>query len=306
MVRALFKLLRWPNLLMIVAVQYLLRLAFIEALDLPHVLNHWQFALGVLTSVLLAAGGYIINDLYDLENDRINKPERMVIGSVLSEDRAWNLYFGSVIGAVLAGYFVAQASGIESLWMIPPLAVVLLYLYAYQWKKLPLVGNLLIALLAALPVFLVGIYDLLPAANYENAATVRQSLEVVAAYAGFAFISHLLRELVKDAQDRKGDAALGFKTLALSLSPKLYKAIVYLVWLLLFVPLAYYSIYLWNSDPLSAAYLLLSLIAPLLYFAWALAGAQKASDFGRLSGLLKWVMLAGMLSIAVFTLVTMR
>ncbi len=150
------KLVRWPNLLMIMLMQYLIRFAIIESLNVPHVLNQFEFFLGVLCSVTLAAAGYIINDLYDLQVDLENKPQRMTIGKAFSEKSAWTIYTILNIIAIGCGYYVAQASGLDSLWLIPPIAIALLYLYSVDLKRRAVLGNLLVSLLVALPIILVA------------------------------------------------------------------------------------------------------------------------------------------------------
>lgn len=295
------KLIRWPNLLIIALVQYLLRFSIIEALNIPHALNHFYYALGVLCSISLAAAGFIINDIYDQANDLINKPQRVTIGKHLSENLAWNSYFAFSLIAIVSGYVLANHVDLDGLWMVPVLATLLLYLYAINLKKHPVLGNLIVALLTALPVFLVAVFDVLPAANPENAALIKQVFRVIVGYSGFAFWLTLIREIVKDAEDIKGDAQLGFKTLAIRLGRDNIKWVIGALSLVLLAFTLWFNSSLYPGDLISSTYVALFVNLPLLYFFWVLFRAQSAGDFKKLSNLLKIIILTGILSMVVFT-----
>lgn len=298
---AFLRLTRWPNLVIIALVQYLMRFSLIEYLEIPHVLNHFEFFLGVLCSISLAAGGYIINDLNDLEADAINKPARISIGKGISENTAWSLYLIFTAIALGCGYWLGQVVALPNLGYIPVLAALLLYLYALDLKKRAVIGNLLVALLTGLPVFLVGVFDVLPAAELGNAAQVKSAFEVITAYSLFAFWINLMRELAKDAQDTKGDAAQGYRTLAVLLGPKNQRLIIFALALVLFIFTAYFNWGLYPGDPLSTAYVALFVNAPLLFFIVKSTRARRSDDFRRLSNLLKIIMLTGILSMVIFS-----
>lgn len=299
---AYFKLIRWPNLLIIALLQYLIRFAIIESLNLPHVLSHTYFFLGVLCSIALAAGGYIINDLYDLEVDALNKPQRITIGKAISENSAWNYYYATVIIAIGSAYLLAQEAEVEDLWMIAPLAAVILYLYAYDLKARPFLGNFIVALLSALPVFLVGVFDVLPAANDENALQVSQTMEVILAYSLFAFGISFIREMIKDAEDKLGDTEAQYKTLAILLPAKAFKLLIVLLLIAHLIPLASYSWGVWAYDQFSASYLFLFVVAPIIFLIYKSALAKNSSDYKLISTGLKILMLTGILSMLIFTL----
>jgi len=300
----ILRLIRWPNLLMIVFIQYLIRFSFTEALNIPHALDHWYYALGVLCSVLLAAGGYIVNDLFDLETDTTNKPKRITIGRGISEDRAWYLYFTTVILAALSAYFLAQEVELEGLWLVAPLASILLYLYATNLKKRPLIGNVLVSLLSAMPVFLVAIFDLLPAGTEENAEMVKQGFQVLLYYSAFAFWLTLIREIVKDMEDRKGDTMAGYQTLAIIMPERGLKALLILLIAVALAPIIWYAqdLLSMGGNISSALYVLLAVALPLAFVGFRLMRASTAADFHHISSFTKIVMLLGILSMPVFTL----
>lgn len=297
------KLFRLPNLLMILFVQYLIRYSVVLWLDIDHYLNHFQFFLGALCSILLAAGGYIINDLYDVDTDTVNKPERITIGKKISIRRAWSMYGYINVLAILLGYYLANLIKLPELWLIPVVAAALLYLYAVDLKKRAILGNLIVSMLTAMPVFLVAIYDLLPALTMQNAEVLRPFIFTICGYALFAFWINFIREIVKDAEDIKGDEESGFKTLAILLGPLKIRFVLGVLLAVLFSATATFNFIVFkNHDWLSGAYLLLGVNVPVVYLAYLISKARTSKDYSKPSKLLKTIMVLGIFSMLVFTL----
>ncbi len=270
-------------------------------LDIDHFLNNWQFALGALCSVLLAAAGYIINDLYDLEADGINKPHRVTIGKEISVKRAWSVYLYTNLLAIIVGYYLANLIRMTDLGLIPLVAAALLYLYAVDLKKRAILGNIIVSLLTALPVFLVAVYDLLPALTVENAPVLRPFIYIISGYALFAFWLNFMREIIKDAEDIGGDDKSGYKTLAVLLGPIQVRYVIFLLLVVLMSCTVTFNYYLFqNEEWLSAGYVLLAINSPLTYFGVKLYEAGQAEDYTLLSKLMKLIMLLGILSMLVF------
>ncbi len=304
------KLIRWPNLLLIILVQYLIRFFIIEraffppnlSTYVPHYLDNIWFAVGVLCSVALAAAGYIINDIFDQTNDDHNKPERVLVGKSISENVAWSLYATFNIIAFITGYLLAQHIDMPGLWMLPPVAAALLYLYAIDFKKRAILGNLLVSILTALPVFLIAVYDLLPAANAENASEIRPVFYAIIAYAVFALYTNFIREIIKDAEDLEGDKAQGFKNLAVLIGRDYIRYVIITLLLVLLIFCGYFNIYLFAGDIYSSVYILIFINLPIAYLIYKVLRAKKKHDFKQASTLLKIIMLTGILSMVMFTL----
>ena len=298
------KLIRWPNLLMIALVQYLIRLSIIESLNVPHVLNHLEFFLGVLCSISLAGAGYIVNDLYDIQTDKANKPNRMIIGRYMTEKQGWTLYTVLNIIAIAAGYYVASASGFDNLWLIPPIAILLLYLYATDLKRRAVIGNLVVSLLVALPVLLVGVFDVLPAAGSGNDPLVKSVWQVILGYSSFALLVNFIREVVKDAEDYEGDRQAGYKTLAVLFGRDQVRYVILVLLFILLIFTGAYNIYLFENQAqlFTSLYVLILVNLPILVIAWRVINARSKADFARAGLWLKVLMLTGILSMAVFTI----
>ncbi len=300
--QAFFKLIRWPNLLIIALVQYMIRFFITESLDIPHMLNHLEYAYGVICSITLAAAGYIINDIYDLEVDRQNKPQRMVLGKQISVQNAWTVYIVLNIIAVVTGYLVSEAAGYDDLWLLPILAIVILYFYALNLKKRPVIGNLVVSLLTALPVFFVGLFDLLPAIEPESQSLIRTAFYVICGYSLFAFWVNFIREIVKDTEDINGDKRQGYKTLAVLLGVEYIRYVIAILGMVLLVFIGYFNAFMFFEDLISSIYLLIFVSLPVAYFIVRVFRAKRTKDFKKLSLMLKYIMLTGILSMAIFTL----
>jgi len=224
MVTNIFKLIRWSNLLIIALLMFIIR-HFIFQAGLPGLfslqLDVFNFSLLVLSVVLIAAGGNIINDIYDQETDEINKPHKKIIGTHISETMGWVLYllctvFGIGIGYYLAHYFLQD----NSFLLFHLISPALLWVYASNLKKTALIGNIVVALLAA--------FVPLAVLTFEYGAMLLTYWDVIQMnvlgnpfqymfdwtfyLALFAFITTLIRELIKDIDDVAGDEQTQMKT----------------------------------------------------------------------------------------------
>lgn len=296
------KLIRWPNLVIIALVQYLIRFFIIDSLNVPHYLDHLYFFLGVVCSVSLAAAGYVVNDLFDLDADNHNKPHRMVIGRQITESTGWGIYAFFNIVAFITGYILAQHINMPGLWLLPVVAAALLYLYSIDLKKRPVIGNFVVSLLTALPVFLVAVYDILPAATPDNADVIRPVFYVILVYALFAFYSNFIREIIKDAEDLEGDQDQRYRTIAVILGRDYIRYVIVILILVMLVFTGYFNVYLFSSDLYSSLYLLLFVNLPTLYLIFKIFRARQKEDFKQASTLMKLIMLTGIVSMVVFTL----
>ena len=134
------KLIRLPNLLIIALAQYLVRFAIIipilEAYNLTSAVSEINFFLVVLSTVLIAAGGYIINDYHDLQIDLINKPSKVIISKKVSKKASINLYGIVSLSGVAIGVYLSFFQNIFLLWQINILSAVLLLIYSSYLKKI--------------------------------------------------------------------------------------------------------------------------------------------------------------------------
>lgn len=273
LVESLLKLTRFGNLIIIGLAQYCTAGFLIG----PHTLTDYRLFLLSSSVVLIAAAGYIINDYYDVKIDYINKPERVVIGRSITRRYAI-LYHVLLSGlGILIGLFLSWRIGFVNVT-----SVFLLWLYSNTLKRLPFVGNFTVALLTGLSILSVDIY-------YKT----HQSLIVI--YASFAFFMTLVREIVKDMEDLKGDNTFGCKTLPIVWGIRRTKLIIYGI-LLTFALEVLVLNYFYDVLPLS--YFVFFLFLPLAALVIWIGRADTKRDFGRVSTFCKVIMLLGILSMA--------
>lgn len=300
----LLKLIRYQNLLMIALMQLVFKYGFLDQQNIPLALNDWQYLLLVLTTVLLAGAGYLINNIFDKETDLVNKPEDVIVGKYISEDKAFNLYIGLNIVGVGIGFYLANFIGKPAFALLFILISATLYLYASSLKQSLLIGNLIIAILTSFTVIIIGIFNLYPLINIENQAFLGLIFRVLLDYALFAFLINFIREIVKDLEDVNGDYNQGMNTLPIALGVTRTARVVFLISFIPIVALLYYinEYYFINELYIATVYCLLTIVAPLIYFTVKSASAKNKEDFHHLSLVLKFVLLFGILSALVVTL----
>lgn len=202
-------LIRWKNLIMIALVQYLIKYALLEPFYKSHgvltTLNDFNFFLLVIATVCIAAGGYVINDVYDIETDKINKPDRLIINKYISEKNASTLFMILTIIGVGLGFYLSNGINKPGFFAIFIIASALLYVYSSFLKQIAIVGNIIVSLVVGLSIILIGVFELIPAVPYGNKDVQFTFLKIIRDYAIFAFMISLIREMVKDIEDIDGD-----------------------------------------------------------------------------------------------------
>ncbi|TRO66326.1 geranylgeranylglycerol-phosphate geranylgeranyltransferase [Christiangramia sabulilitoris] len=291
------KLIRAGNLLFIALTMFLIKYGLFEPFGVAITLNLFGFSLLVLAVVMVAAGGYVINDIYDVPADLANKPERTYINKNISEKSAYRLFFILNIIGVGLGFYLSNMIGRPGFSAFFIFGSAILYLYNSQFQQTILVGNILVSLIVGLIPVGVGLYDLLPAITPENQQTQSTIFSILLDYSIFAFLINLLREIVKDQQDIDGDYNAGYRTLPIEFGKKRVNKILFVAGL---IPLAFliYYIYQYLFENISAViYTLLFLVAPLLFFLINILSAEKKNEYARLSAVLKAILFFGFISI---------
>ncbi len=283
---ALPTLVRWPNLLIMLLCLALVRASLLlPELPVQEALLRPRFGLLVVAALLVAAAGYIINDYYDVKIDAINRPDRLVIGRVVRRRKAMLAHLLlSTVGVLLAG------------WLHPVLGAVtlgtalLLWGYSARFKRVALVGNVSIATLTAALV-------LLPELQLQLERN--DSNSVVWPYALAAFLLTVVREIVKDVEDMRGDAQHGCRTLPLVLGVARTKWVAgfFLACLALLTLGATGRLFASGHWPLGT-WLVLLVLLPMAQLTRLLLRADRRHHFKYLSAWCKGIMLAGVLSMA--------
>ncbi len=307
-IKSFFKLIRWTNLLMIAIMMLLVYHCLMYPMSESGVVGALpsspSFILLLISMIFIVAGGYVINDIFDVKIDKINKPDKLIVSKVFSED-ASKLFYGILTFIGLCSGLLSSIMILDSsfylLFATMLLLACLLYSYSARYKRKLLVGNLIVSLSVAFAVFLPWLFEMLYLSNntlilYAVKETSMLTLPYVLIYTVFAFLMTLMREIIKDAEDFQGDLVTHCRTIPIVLGIKKMNLILGLLALLLWVILLYFQIILYHLN----SYLALSI----MYIIWIglpisiinLFNRNVKINYHRHSVSLKIIMLLGILS----------
>lgn len=269
-------------------------------------MNNFQFALLVIATLCIAAAGNVINDIYDIEIDKINKPEKLIVGRKVSETAANRIFLILNILGVGIGFYLANTLGKPGMASIFIICSALLYLYASYLKGILLIGNILVSVLVALSILIVGVFDIIPAINTDQMNMQLKAMKILLHYAFFAFMINLIREIVKDIEDINGDKNGGMNTLPIAIGRKRAAFVVFCLGVLMvFSVVGYMYVVLYNTQYI-ILYFLFLVVGPLLYFCIKAWSAESKKEFAFLSFFLKIIMFTGICSILLYPMVVLK
>jgi 4-hydroxybenzoate polyprenyltransferase len=258
----------------------------------------YDFALLVLATVFITAGGYVINDYFDIKTDLINKG-KVIVGTKVPRREAmmWHSIF-NIIG-VAAGFYVSYKAGYIWLGTLFLVTSGLLYFYSASYKRQFLIGNVIVALLTAMVPMLVVFYEWPALYQYYSVNAIRLPeinfiIYWVGGFAIFAFFINLIREIIKDIEDFEGDIAYGRNTVPVVIGVTTAK-IVSICLIAIMILLLYLAWHFFVSDILTLIYLSITVVLPLLIVIYKLFKSKEKKQVHSASSLIKVVMIAGVL-----------
>jgi 4-hydroxybenzoate polyprenyltransferase len=239
------KLIRIINLLIIVLTMYGIH-TFLIAVNYDEMVNTHavDFFLLVLSTVMIAAGGNIINDYFDVKADRVNKPEKLIITKHIK--RRWAIVTHWALNGIAFSIAIYLSAKYQSLWFvfIHLISINTLWFYSMLFKRKVLVGNIMIASMTALvPILVIVFFQVNNYSPYPHSEFDPLSWDadidytIIYLIAAFAFIQNLAREIIKDAQDVEGDQLIYVKSLPMVIGEK--KSLRIAMGLLLVLPIFY-------------------------------------------------------------------
>lgn len=264
----------------------------------------WILTLLIISVVGIAAGGYVINDYFDVKIDRINHPDNLVVTRIISRDAAMNLFYGLTAVGVIAGTVVAWWAHSWTLLFTYVVIPGLLWFYSASYKRMFLVGNLVVAFASAIVPLLVAIANADYLHHlYQNALAYSPIVGELYVWTGgfaiFAFLLTWVREIVKDIEDIEGDREMECRTLPIVWGDKVAKIIA----TILLVAIATLIVYIlfavlpfsheWKSLP--TRYVVFGLIVPILCSIVLLWAANNRTEYHRVQTIIKFAMFMGML-----------
>ena len=294
------KLIRYKNLLIIAGTQLLFNFFLNNGFFKQTALSGIDFFFLIFATICIAAGGNIINDICDVEIDKINKPEKLIVGTVISEKTANKLYIIITILGVAAGFYVSNSIGKATFGVFFILTSALLYFYATTLKKYFLWGNILISVLVGFSVFIIGIFDIIPIKSHENIFIFKIYFKTILFYTTLAFFINLLREIVKDIQDTDGDYNNNIVSLSIVLGKERSSKIIAILSLTGAICLFVFIYSVFHSYIFLILYFIIFVISLMFYLSYVSWYAKKDSEFSKMSNLLKIIMITGVLSVIPF------
>lgn len=269
-------------------------------------LNYLQLALLTASILFIAAGGYVANDMADVEIDQINKPGKNMIGILISQKNALRLYYALTGLGILLSLALAVYIWNYNLAIVQTAIAVSLYFYAFYFKKTFFPGNFIVALAVAAVPFTYGVYEIIPlqeAYIFIQEDYPEFNFNFLAywmlGFTAFAFVITLSREITKDIQDLKGDSQFGSKSLPAVMGITFSRIVIVVLYLLIIWGLSY----LYFNHLQDGATLIYFSILGLLFFTLIIVTvlAKTPRHFARVSALNKLVSVLGVLYTAVVT-----
>jgi 4-hydroxybenzoate polyprenyltransferase len=309
------KLLRPLNLLIIALILCLIKYFLINQFIAESSLNNINFFLFVISTILITAGGYIINDIYDENVDKINKEKTRIINKELSARIAIFWYFAFNIIAIILILYVAYIIQKLTFTLIFIYSIFSLWKYSKYLKTKFLRGNFLVSWLVALSIINIGLFDVIPVISNNSSPII---FKIILLYAAFAFLMTFSREIIKDIEDEYGDKKIHANTIIIKVG--IYKTKVLInsinTLVFLFIGLWQYfqysllqttfnlpekqQIQIWGTDINSILYVIIMQLF-LIVFIIKCSQSESKEDFSFLSKFSKFIMILGILSIGFFT-----
>jgi 4-hydroxybenzoate polyprenyltransferase len=311
---AFLKLIRVENLIIIAFAQYCLRyLVLHEILEQHQIQSAMEgtlFHLMVLSTLLIAAAGYIINDYFDIKTDLINHPETVVVDRVIKRRWAIILHLSFTTLGLFLGVYAALKTGYLRLAGFHILAATLLWFYSTHFKKQLLTGNLVVAILTASATFMPFVFEMgvlqhvFPGFHVTHTIVILACLKASILFSLFSFLTTLAREIIKDLEDFKGDALTGSRTMPISwgiITSKVFTCFTLLITIILLSVIIYSRFKIERHlFSLNSLYIFIGLILPLSVLIGLVVKAQHEKHYKISSLLLKGIMLIGIFYCFIF------
>jgi len=299
------KVIRYKNLLFIAFIQLvmqkLLIVPILQTFGFQTTFNNSLLFLLIASTVLIAAGGYVLNDYFDIKIDAINRPEKQLVGTKISRQSAMLMHqiltgLGILVGLLLA-YFT-QSFTLGFIYIVIP---GLLWFYSASYKRQFIVGNVVISFITSITILIVAIAQIADLQKefgkliFETAIP-HQIYAWLGAFSIFAFLCNWIREIIKDMEDERGDRELECHTMPIIWGIKKTKWFIYgLITVTVIGLFAANALFIPFEGTLTLRYIIFGLLLPLAVLCYLMAMAKSREDFNQAASMLKIIMLVGVL-----------
>lgn len=294
-----FKLVRWKNLLLIAYVFILIEYVLFPFFQIYTLLSTFQFLILLVSVILITAAGYIINDIFDVKADKINKPTKVIVSTKITVEKAKIWYKITNTFGIILGILLCLNIGKPSYSFIFMGTSLLLYYYSKTFKTKPFIGNLIIAFSIALSILILPVFQLDFTIKNQAQNTV---ISIILLLSFFAFLLNLTREIVKDIIDINGDYNLNNNTLPIIFGRKRIRFLSLILCAFTLLFLLYLVLNFSKQFKYTLLYLVVFTMLPMVYIMVKLNIAKSKKQFQTISTLLKICMFLGINSILIFSL----
>ena len=315
----IFKIIRWKNLVIISLSQIFIKFFFIDFFIQKDQLLNENFVILLIVTILIAASGYIVNDIYDYNLDQINKPEKVVLGKFLKSRNAIIIYMMFNCLAIVLSIFLCMKIEQEIYILVFLLIIYCLWLYSKKLKKYKTIGNILIAFFISLSILNVPLF------SYKNILSDDRFFVflIISIFSVLAFLINVKREIIKDIEDIEGDKIHKVKSLPIIFGTKKSKLVTIIIGIILMFAISslitfqililrsdllldvggnqFSNPQIWGANYISIIYMFIILIM-FFYVELLILNATTKTNFTKASKLLKYLMILSLFSIPVFSL----
>ncbi|MCU0473858.1 MAG: geranylgeranylglycerol-phosphate geranylgeranyltransferase [Bacteroidales bacterium] len=311
-------LIRWQNLLIVILTMVMMRYFVIEpllsgidvtlisspgeAVPMALQLPWYDFIILVAATVFITAGGYVINDYFDIKTDLLNRG-KVIVGTRIPRRQAmmWHNIF-NILG-VAAGFYISWKAGYIWMGILFLLVSGLLYFYSVSYKRQFIIGNILVAILTAIVPLLVILYEWPALYRFYTVNTAESPVlgflfYWVGSFALFAFLTTLSREIIKDIEDFEGDMAYGRNTIPVVIGIPASRVVAVSL-IIVTLSMLYLVWHFFINDKITLIYLSSVIVLPLLFVIYLVAIGRNKKQLHAASNIMKLIMLAGILYSAV-------
>lgn len=302
---AYIRLIRLQNLVFIGFIQIVMQFAvlnpILQIFGFDVVFENSMLSLLIAATVLIAAGGYVLNDYFDIKIDTINRPEKQIVGNIISRRYAMILHqvltgLGTFCGLLLA-YF-ARSYTLAFIFIVVP---GLLWFYSASYKRQFMIGNLVVSFIAALTVLVVGITQMAFLQKefgkliFETPIP-KEFYSWIGGFALFSFLITWIREIIKDMEDEIGDREMECRTMIIKWGTKKTKLFLYgLITITCTGLLLFDRFFILFEGTLTIRYIIFGLLLPFVALSYLIFNAKSPADYHQASTLTKVIMLIGVL-----------
>ena len=274
---SLFSVVRGYNIPIIILAQYLSAIFILAPEKKPlTVLLDLNLFLIVFATSLTIASGYIINSFYDSKKDLINRPNKSILDRLVSQQTKLRVYFTLNFAVAFLAFLISWRA-----FLFFSVYIFLIWFYSHKVKKFVIIGNLMATFMAVLPFFAILLY-------YKN------FYEVILAHASFLFLLLLIREMIKDLENIKGDLANDYKTIPILYGEEISKKIITVLTTLTVIPV-YILIEKFDVGYMDSYFYFCLII--LIFFLLYLWRSNTKEQFLLLHNVLKFLIVAGVFCI---------